>query len=218
MRRLMAVVAVLLGCVLGVPGAAQAAPLPLGSGAVLFDPLGGTSQQCTAAFAATNGVDDYLIAGPTCTGGDMHTEVNGDWPYVGPVVAVPFPYNGYVIVQVTRSWELVPWVPAGNSKIVLKGWKETPVGGPVCHADPRVGLTCGTVTAVGQTYAFPWGPATNLTENDICIGTNLGAAFITGDQAQGVPLGGGNICTFGSSYYLPITPILNRYGLKLIVA
>jgi streptogrisin C len=220
MRRLVVIAVALLACVLGLPATAHAAPLPLGSGAVLFDPKGSTSQQCTAAFAATDGVDGYLIAGPTCTGGDMYTQVNGDFVHVGPIIAVPFPYNGYAIVRVTNTttrWELVPWVPAGNSRIVLKGWKETPVGGPVCNADPKLGLKCGTVTAIDQTYTFPWGTATGLTENDLCIGSDLGAAFITGDQAQGVPLGGANICTFGTSYYQPITPILNQFGLKLVL-
>lgn len=211
----------LVTCLLSVPAIASAAPAPLGSGAALFDPTGPTSQQCTAAFAATDGVNGYLIAGPTCTGGTLSSTVNGTIVKVGPVVQTTTPYNGFVIVQVTNTadWELVSWVPDGKSKIVLTDSKETPVGGKVCHASATFSLRCGTVEATGETVVFPWGKATGLTRTSVCSGSrDLGAAYVTDDQAQGIPLGGASeFCTSsGTSYFLPINPILDKFGLKLI--
>jgi streptogrisin C len=222
MRRLFTIITTaLVTCLLSVPAIAHAAPMPLGSGTGLFNPAGTTSQQCTAAFAATDGVNGYLIAGPTCTGGTLYSSVNGTNVLVGTVVSKPVPYNGFAIVQVTNTtdWELVSWVPDGKNKIVLTGSKETPVGGKVCHASATFSLRCGTADAVDQTVTFPWGKATGVTRTSICSGSrDLGAAIITDDQAQGVPLGGlSEICTTpGASYFVPINPILEKFGLKLI--
>jgi hypothetical protein len=222
MRRLFTIITALVTCLLSVPAIAHAAPMPLGSGTGLFNPAGTSSEQCTAAFAATDGVNGYLIAGPTCTGGTLYSSVNGKFVLVGPVVQQQSSfYNGFVVVLVanTTDWELVPWVPDGKNKIVLTGSKETPVGGNVCHASATFPLRCGTVEATGETAVFPWGKATGLTRTSICSGSrDLGAAIVTDDQAQGIPLGGASdICTTsGMSYFVPINPILNKFGLKLI--
>lgn len=222
MRRFFAIVTTLVVCLLAVPAAAQAAaPESLGSGARLFNPFGPANRQCTAAFAATDGVDGFLIAGPTCAGGDLYsTTSTGSMVLVGPVIKTASPYNGYAVVQVknTTDWELVPWVLDGTTKIVITGSKETPVGGKVCHVGPTIGTRCGTVDAVDQTATFPWGTGTGLTRTSICSGSrDLGAAYLTEDQAQGIPLGGPDFCTIsGASYFLPINPILDKFGLKLI--
>lgn len=118
----------------------------------------------------------------------------------------------------TTDWELVPWVMSGKEKIVITGSKEKPVGGKVCHVGPTVPGQCGTVDAVDQTATFSWGTGTGLTRTSICAGSrNLGAAYLTDDQAQGVPLGGPDFRTTpGASYFVPINPILDKFGLKLI--
>ena len=223
MRRLMSIAAALLTCVLAVPAAAHAAAAePLGSGDVLFTPFGPVNQVCTAAFAATDGVDGYLIAGPQCQAGELFsTDSSGASVLVGPVVATADPYNGFAIVQVknTAAWELVPWVSDGTKQIVIAGSTETPVGGKVCHVGPTVGSSnCGTVDAKGQTVTFPWGTVTGATRTTICTGSrDLGAAYLTGDQAQGVPLGGSEFCsTAGASYFLPVNPILAKFRLRLV--
>lgn len=223
MRRLVTLLAALAACLLGLPAVAHAAaPDPLGSGSVLFNPLGPANRQCTAAFAVTDGVDGYLLAGPTCTSGTLFsTTSSGGMAVVGTIVKPVVPYNGWALVQVTNTtdWELVPWVLAGGTKIVITGSEETKIGGEVCLAGPTVGLRCGTVDAKDQTSTFPWGTGTGLTRTSICVGqTNLGAAYLTKDQAQGIPLGGASdICTTpGASFFVPINPILDKYGLKLI--
>lgn len=223
MRRLLTVAAALLVCMLGIPTVAQAAVEPLGSGSVLFNPFGPANARCTAAFAVTDGVDGYLIAGPVCPSGDLYSATSdGGNALVGVVVADPGPqYNGYsvVLVKNTADWQLVPWVSDGKDKIVITGSKATPVGGSVCHVGPTIGSShCGTVAAINETVSFSWGTARGVTRTTICSGSgDLGAAYLTDDQAQGVPLGGPEFCSAnGPSYFLPINPILDKHGLRLV--
>ena len=93
-----------------------------------------------------------------------------------------------------------------------------PAAAHAAAADPA-GQQCGTVDATGQTATFPWGTGTGLTRTSICAGQrDLGAAYLTEDQAQGIPLGGpSEFCTgSGISYFVPINPILGRFGLQLV--
>lgn len=218
MRRILATLIVLLACLLGLPATATAAPAPLGSGSVLFNPTGGA--RCTTAFAAVDSASTgYLIAGPGCTGGPSTLLYSGNNVLVGPILATPVPYGGYVVVRVTNTaaWELVPWVDTGSGRLVLTGSVETPVGGSVCLVDRVTGLRCGTIVAKNQTVNFPWGTISGLTRTNICVEPgSLGTAYVTRDQAQGVPLGGSGGCTIGgSSYFQPINKILSAFGLKL---
>lgn len=220
MRRLFTIAAALLMCVVGVPAVAQAVPvMTLGSGSVLSNPNSPVTRECTAAFAATDGVTGYLIAGPVCPAGDLYSpKVGGGYALVGTVVNNPgTQYNGFSVVRVTNTtdWQLVPWVSDGTNRIVITGSAETPVGGRVCHVGPTIGSTCGIVEAKGLTVAFPWGTATGVTRTSICSPA-LGAAYLTDDQAQGVPLGGSACTGTGPSYFLPVNPILTAYRLRLV--
>ncbi|MFL6124489.1 S1 family peptidase [Actinophytocola sp.] len=221
MRRLLTILGA-LALLVGLPTVAHAAAVePLGSGSALFNLTGPANQACTAAFAVTDGKRDYLLAGPTCSSGTLYSTTSaGGFAVVGTVVSKSVvPYNGWALVEVTNmtDWALVPYVVTGGTRIVLTGSVETPVGGKVCLAK-TAGPQCGTVDATNQTATFSWGTGTGLTRTSICSGSrDLGSAFITGDQAQGIPLGGPEFCTtVGTSYFVPINPILDRFGLKLI--
>jgi streptogrisin C len=222
MRRFLTILAT-LACFLGVPAVAHAAtPDPLGSGSVLFNLVGPANQQCTAAFAVTDGKRGYLLAGPTCSSGTLYGNTSsGGFAVVGTVVSKSVvPYNGWAMVEVTNTtdWQLVPWVLVAGTKVMITGSKETPVGGKVCLAK-TTGLLCGSVDATDQTAKFPWGTGTGLTRTSVCVGQrDLGSAYLTDDQAQGIPLGGvSDFCTTsGTSYFVPINPILDSFGLKLV--
>jgi hypothetical protein len=218
--RLLATLAVLLACLFTLPataGATELAPAPLGSGSLLFNPT--TSARCTAAFAAKSGTTGYLITGPGCASPGL-TLYSGNNVVVGPVVATPFPQGGHSIVRVTNTaaWVLVPWINTPSGRIVIRGSRETPVGGTVCLLGRVSGWHCGIITAKNITVTFPWGTVTGLTRTTVCVEPgDAGAAFLTGDQAQGVLFGGtGNCRTGGVSYFKPINPILAPYGLTLL--
>lgn len=217
MRRLVATLTVLFACLFGLPVAASAAaPSPIGGGSVLFNPAGSTATQCTVAFAATDGRREYLIAGAGCDTATSTQLYSGNNVLVGPVVGGLD--GGYVVVAVTNTdaWDVVGWINAGD-KYPIAGSTETPVGGRVCLLSSATGIVCGTVTAKNVTISYPGGTISGLTRTSICPQPRS-IAYVTDDQAQGVPFGSGSgICTTpGTSYFFPVNKILSAYGLTLV--
>ncbi|HEY7593568.1 MAG TPA: S1 family peptidase [Actinophytocola sp.] len=210
MRRLLATVTVLVACLLGLPATAQAAPAPIGGGSILFN-LNHTAR-CTAAFAARSASAGYLLAGPGCSSA---TQVySGASVLVGPRTGTDW----YSVVQVanTAAWTLVPWIDSGSGKVTIRGSRVTPVGGSVCLLSRTTGTRCGTVTALNQTIQFPDGTITGVTRTNICLEPDA-IAFVSGDQAQGTPIGGSGSCsTGGVSYFQPVNPVLSAYGLTIL--
>lgn len=213
--RLLALLTVLLAALLTVPATASATtvttPPQLGGGSVLMDV--GSTARCTTAFVATAG---YLITGPGCEG--VGTDLFTDGVLVGPIVASPFPSGGYSVVEVSNpaAWTLVPWV---GGAVVLRGSQEAPVGASVCLLGPATGgVHCGNITAKDVTVNFPSGTISGLTQTTVCFDPGFGGgAFISGEQAQGVFVGGSGSCaTGGTSFFAPINPILSAYGLTLL--
>lgn len=190
---------------------AAAAPAPLGGGSVLTS----ASYRCTAAFAATHGTTGHLVTGPCASVG---TQLFSNNVLVGPVTATSA--NGAVslmTVSNTTAWTLVPWIPVGAARHLITGSTETPVGGAVCLLDRSLGQRCGVVIAKNQTVNYAGGTITGLTRTNICMPVGTAIAFVSGGQAQGIPIGGSSGCTgTGVSYFLPINPILSSYGLTLV--
>ena len=199
MRRLLATLTVLVACLFGLPATAHSAPAPLGGGSPLST-LGGTTR-CYAAFAATSASAGYLLAGPTCPSGQLYSNN----VLVGPSTASP----GYARVQVTNTaaWTLVPWADGTVT-----------IGGSICLVSARTGKRCGVVTALNQTINYGGGTITGLTRTNVCLEPGDGAiAFVSGTQAQGVPLAGSGSCTSGgASWFTPVNRILAAYGLTLL--
>jgi hypothetical protein len=214
MRRLLATLTVLVACLLGLPATANAAPAPIGGGSPLFT-LGGL--RCTAAFAATGAGFGHLIACPGCGTPPASIYSGGASVFVGPMLTGTQAYSVTRITN-TAAWTLVPWIDTGGAKLTITGSTQTPIGGSVCLLDRRFGTHCGTITAVNQTVSFPGGVITGLTRTNICLepgGTPI--AYVSGSQAQGVPLGGTGSCSSGgSSYFTPVNRILSASGLALL--
>lgn len=216
MRRFIAILTVLFACLFGLPATASAAPAPIGGGSILYNPLGGTANQCVVSFAAAGPAHDYLIAGAGCGATPSTLLYSGNVP-VGPVVGGL--NSGYVVVAVTNTaaWDVVGWINAPGGKYPIAGSAETPVGGRVCQLSHTAGIQCGTVIAKNVTVSYPEGTISGLTRTDICPRPRS-IAYVTGNQLQGVPAGGGSgICTTpGTSFFFPANRILSSYGLTLI--
>jgi hypothetical protein len=220
MRRLLAALTLTAACLLGLPATTQAvpAPEPLGGGDLLYDPTGAMTQ-CLASFAAVSGSDWYLVAGRGCgssPGTDLYGDITGNaMVLVGTVVSAQ---PGYTIVHVTNTtdWELVGWIESRSGRLPVSGSAETPIGGPVCLVDHNLGTRCGTVLARNETISVPPGVITGLTRTNICASPRA-VAYVSGGDAQGVPIGGSGICTTpGRSWFTPINTILARHRLALL--
>jgi streptogrisin C len=213
MRRIAAILTAALAFLLTVATPASAAPLPIGGGSVLFS----SSLHCTAAFAAKSGPTGYLITGPGCAATPGTQLFSGNNILVGPVTSSTA-NGGVSIVHVanTAAWQLVPWITLGGVNHHITGSVSTPIGGSVCLLDQVLGVHCGTITAKNQTVTFPGGIVSGLTRTNVCMSAGSAIAFVTGTQAQGVPLGGTGSCSSGgTSFFYPINPALAGTGLTL---
>jgi streptogrisin C len=201
MRRIAATLTAALLLLLGATPA-TAAPAPLGGGSVLSTASG--AYRCTAAFAARHNTTGVLIAGPGCAA-PSGTQLYSGGVLVGPV-AGSTANGGVTTVTVTNTaaWQLV------------RGSVETPVGGSVCLLDRATGVQCGAVTAKNQTVNYPEGVLYGLTRTNICLSAGSAIAFISGDQAQGIPMGGSSCASGGSSFFYPVNRVLSAYGLTLV--
>jgi streptogrisin C len=213
MRRIAAILTAALAILLTVTTPAAAAPSSIGGGSVLFNGI----LHCTAAFAARNGPTGYLVTGPGCAGAPGTQLFSGNNILVGPVVSSTA-NGGVTVVHVanTAAWQLVSWIRLGGVNHPITGSVSTPVGGSVCLLDGAMGVGCGTVMAKNQTVNYPGGIVFGLTRTNVCISARSAIAFVTGSQAQGVPMGGTSGCTSGgTSFFYPINTVLAAYGLTL---
>jgi hypothetical protein len=213
MRRIAAILTAAFLSLLGATPA-TAAPAPLGGGSILSTSSG--SYRCTAAFAAKSGTTGVLVTGPGCAA-PAGTQFFSNGVLVGPVSGSTA--NGgvsLVTVTNTAAWQLVPWIPLGGTRYPIRGSAETAVGGSICLLDRATGIQCGTVTAKNTTVNYPEGVIYGLTRTNICLSAGSAIAFITGDQAQGVPMGGSSCASGGSSFFYPVNRILSGYGLTLV--
>jgi streptogrisin C len=214
MRRIAAILTAALLLLLGTTTPATAAPAPLGGGSILYNGF----YRCTVAFAARQATTGRLLAGPGCAAPVGTQLYSGNNVLVGQVYAT-YASGGVALVTVTNTtaWQLVPWIPFGGGQYTVRGSAETPVGGSVCLVDQALGHRCGLVTAKNQTVHFSGGTITGLTRTNLCMSARSAVAFVSGDQAQGIPLGATGSCTSGGvSYFQPVNPLLSAYGLALV--
>lgn len=214
MRRLLVLIATFL--LLGTTPALAAAPrtpMPLGGGSHLYSVPG--SRGCTAGFAATSAAAGwYLIASPGC-GSTGTTVYSGNGVLVGTITAGQTT-SGAALVHVTNhtDWTLVGWVGGATP---FTGSTQAPIGASVCLIGVGTGIHCGTIQARNVTVSFPTGVLTGLTRTSVCAEPGSPAVtFVSGNQGQGVLVGGSGNCTSGgTTYFAPLAPILSAYGLTL---
>ncbi len=215
MRRIAAVLTAAFLVLLGATPA-TAAPAPLGGGNILSTPVG--TYRCTAGFAARSSTTGVLVTGPGCAA-PPGTQLYSNGVLVGPVSGSTA-NGGVTLVTVTNTaaWQLVPWIQVGSTRVWIRGSLETPVGGSVCLLDRTVGTHCGTIVAKNQTVYYPGGTLYGLTKTNVCLEPgNGGIAFVSGSQAQGIPLGGSGSCsTGGTSFFWPVNRVLSASGLTLV--
>lgn len=204
-------------------GVAVAGAGPSATPLQTFDVRGGDAfftsdgARCTIGFSVAGG--HYITAG-LC--GSWATTVLGHNQVVqGTVVAASFPNPGTALVRVNPTWIPRPLVNRHNGGTVsVRGGQPAPVGSTVCQSGSTSGWRCGTIVARNVTVAFPQGTLHGLIRTNICLQPgDLGAPLMSGDQAQGIFIGGfGNCTTGGASFYIPISEPLTLYGRTLLTA
>ncbi|MGW1932451.1 carbohydrate-binding protein, partial [Streptomyces sp. NPDC001919] len=87
----------------------------------------------------------------------------------------------------------------------------------VCRSGSTTGWHCGTVQQHNTSVTYPEGTISGVTRTTVCAEPgDSGGSYISGSQAQGVTSGGsGNCSSGGTTFFQPLNPLLQNYGLTL---
>ncbi|WP_018333832.1 S1 family peptidase [Actinomycetospora chiangmaiensis] len=178
-----------------------------------------TGIRCSDGFSVRRNTTTYLLTAGHCTQNTSSwSGPNGQ--RIGNVALTAWPTNDYGIIQVanTAAWRGSGQVRGGPT---VTGATEAPVGTQVCRSGSTSGYHCGVIEAKNVTVNYGNGVTVQgLTQTSACAesGDSGGSFLAPGTaQAQGLLSGGSGDCTTGgTTYFQPLRPILNQYGLTLV--
>ncbi|MGC9495524.1 alpha-lytic protease prodomain-containing protein [Streptomyces sp. WG7] len=190
----------------------------------LYDLRGGeayyinNSGRCSIGFPVTKGTQQgYATAGHCGRTGASTSGANrvAQGTFQGSV----FPGRDMAWVATNSSWTVTPYVSgAGGQNVQVTGSTQAPVGASVCRSGSTTGWHCGTVQQHNTSVTYPEGTISGVTRTTVCAEPgDSGGSYISGSQAQGVTSGGSGDCrSGGTTYFQPINPLLQNYGLTLV--
>ncbi|WP_435611568.1 carbohydrate-binding protein [Streptomyces sp. bgisy159] len=177
----------------------------------------GNSSRCSIGFPVTRGSQHGFATAGHC--GRAGSSTSGyNQVAQGTFQASVFPGNDMAWVAVNSSWTATPYVKgAGGTQVQVTGSAQAPVGASVCRSGSTTGWHCGTIQQHNTSVTYPEGTISGVTRTTVCAEPgDSGGSFISGSQAQGVTSGGsGNCSSGGTTFFQPINPLLQTYGLTL---
>ncbi|MGW9436671.1 carbohydrate-binding protein [Streptomyces sp. NPDC055607] len=189
----------------------------------LYDLRGGDayymngSGRCSVGFPITKGTTQGFATAGHC--GRAGTSTSGfNQVAQGSFQASVFPGNDMAWVAANTNWTATPYVKgAGGANVQVTGSVLQPVGSSVCRSGSTTGWHCGTVQQHNTSVTYPEGTISGVTRTTVCAEPgDSGGSYISGSQAQGVTSGGsGNCSSGGTTFFQPLNPILQNYGLTL---
>ncbi|WP_369374008.1 carbohydrate-binding protein [Streptomyces sp. cg36] len=189
----------------------------------LYDLRGGdayyidNSARCSIGFPVTRGTQQGFATAGHC-GRPGSTTTGANRAAQGSFQGSTFPGNDFAWVAANASWTATPYVNGqGGQNVQVAGSTQAPVGSSVCRSGSTTGWHCGTIQQHNTSVTYPEGTVSGVSRTTVCAEPgDSGGSFITGSQAQGVTSGGSGDCTSGgTTYYQPINPLLQTYGLTL---
>ncbi|GHD24988.1 carbohydrate-binding protein [Streptomyces galbus] len=186
----------------------------------LYDLRGGdayyidNSTRCSIGFPVTRGTQQgFATAGHCGRAGSSTTGSNR--VAQGTFQASVFPGNDMAWVATNANWTATPYVNGSSAQVA--GSTQAAVGSSVCRSGSTTGWHCGTVQQLNSSVTYQEGTVAGVTRTSVCAEPgDSGGSFISGSQAQGVTSGGSGNCTSGgTTYFQPVNPILQNYGLTL---
>ncbi|QRK12524.1 ricin-type beta-trefoil lectin domain protein [Archangium violaceum] len=179
---------------------------------------GGSYSACSVGFSVHGG---FVTAGH-CGGAGTPT-LGHNWQSMGTVRASVWPGNDWAWVATNSSWTPQPWVyNHNNGNVLVQGSNPASIGASICRSGNTTGWRCGTLLATNVTVNYSDGPVYGLSTTDACADPgDSGGAVLSGNQAQGVTSGIAGGCANGNpprTFFQPVNPILNAYGLSLVTS
>ncbi|MFE4368323.1 S1 family peptidase [Streptomyces sp. NPDC056835] len=173
--------------------------------------------RCSAGFNVVSGSTYYLVTAGHCTSGGSTWYTNAtQTTLIGSTVGSSFPNHDYGLVRYTN-----PAVPVSGTvgSVDITGAANATVGMPVTFRGAVSGVVSGVVTGLNTTVNYGNGDIVNgLIATNICTQPgDSGGALYSGNRAIGVLSGGSGDCSSGAggSYFQPIIPVLNAYGVSV---
>lgn len=179
------------------------------------DEYSSTTGGCSVGFAATkDGEPGFTTAGHCGTAG---TSVTGGNAAPGEFVDSDFPGTDEAWVS-TETDDLRAEVLADSGTESVTDSDEASVGSSICRSGQTTGWQCGEVEALDQSVSYPEGTVNGMTQTSACAEPgDSGGSFIAGSSAQGMTSGGSGSCSAGgTTYFQPLNPTLDAYGLELV--
>ncbi|MFJ9930013.1 carbohydrate-binding protein [Streptomyces misionensis] len=175
------------------------------------------SARCSIGFPVTRGTQQGFATAGHC-GHAGSTTTGSDRTAQGTFQASVFPGNDMAWVATNANWTATPYVNGSSQQVA--GSVQATVGSSVCRSGSTSGWHCGTVQQLNTSVTYQEGTVAGVTRTSVCAEPgDSGGSFISGSQAQGVTSGGSGDCTSGgTTYFQPINPILQNYGLTLKTA
>ncbi|MEU2789952.1 carbohydrate-binding protein [Streptomyces sp. NPDC007100] len=188
----------------------------------LYDIRGGDAYymgggRCSVGFAITRGSQQGFATAGHC--GRTGTSTTGyNQVAQGSFQASTFPGRDTAWVAANGNWTSTPYVKGqGGQNVRVAGSTQAAVGSSICRSGSTTGWHCGTIQQHNTSVTYPQGTVSGVTRTSVCAEPgDSGGSFISGSQAQGVTSGGsGNCSSGGTTFYQPINPLLQGYGLTL---
>ena len=147
------------------------------------------------------------------------TWTDGSGRTLGTRYASSFPGDDYGVVRYTST----PADTQGTVSLYGSGTRDiTGAGNPtvgqtVYRSGSTTGYHSGTVTALNQTVNYAEGTVSGLIRTTVCAEPgDSGGPLFAGSTALGLTSGGsGNCLLGGTTFFQPVTEVLDRYGLSV---
>ncbi|PCG84192.1 serine protease [Streptomyces sp. WZ.A104] len=178
------------------------------------------SGRCSVGFSVKRGTQNGFVTAGHC--GRAGTTTNGvNQQAQGTFQGSTFPGRDYAWVATNANWVAKPLVNGyGRGDVTVTGSTPSVVGASVCRSGSTTGWHCGTIQQLNTSVTYPEGTISGVTRTSVCAEPgDSGGSYISGSQAQGVTSGGsGNCRTGGTTYFQPLLPALQAYGLTLVTS
>lgn len=178
------------------------------------------SGRCSIGFPVKRGTQGGFVSAGHC--GTPGVSTSGyNQQAQGSFQGSTFPGRDYSWVAANTNWTPRPLVNGyGNGDVTVTGSTEALEGSSVCRSGSTTGWHCGTVQQRNSSVTYQEGTVSGVTRTNVCAEPgDSGGSFVSGSQAQGVTSGGtGNCSQGGTTYFQPVNPALQAYGLTLVTS
>lgn len=176
------------------------------------------SVRCSVGWSVRGGTTLSVLTAGHCTEDAATWDGPGRRP-LGTVTRSRYPTEDYGLIQVGDP---AAWRPSGRvaGGPTVTGSTPSGIGAPACRSGSTSGYHCGEILGLDATVNYGGVVVSGLVRTSACAEPgDSGGPFVDPDtaQAQGTLSGGSGDCTTGGeSYFEPLAPLLERFGLTLV--